>query len=61
MTTYTVYLGTAPIFCGGGTEYAYEVYAKTKELAELIGETVSLVWDETGEVVADFDPNEWEV
>lgn len=61
MAIYTVYLGTTPIFCGGGTEYAYEVYAKTKELAELIGETVSLVWDETGEVVADFDPNEWEV
>ena len=58
MTTYTVYLGTTPIFCGGGTEYAYEVYAKTKELAELIGETVSLVWDGNGEVVAEFDPDE---
>ena len=60
MSTYTIYLGTKPVATVSGTEYAYEVYSKTRELAELLGREASVVWDETGEEVAHFDPNcEW--
>lgn len=58
MNTYTIYFGATPIATVGGTEYAYEVYTKTKELAELLGEECSLVWDDTGEEVASYDPEE---
>ena len=54
--TFTIYLGCAPIATVSGTEYAYEVYKKTTELAELLGKTASLVWDETGEEVAIYNP-----
>ena len=57
MSTYTIYLGTNPVATVSGTEYAYEVYSKTRELAELLGREASLVWDETSEEVAYFDPN----
>ena len=60
MSTYTIYLGTNPVATVNGTEYAYEVYDKTKDLAELLGREASLVWDATGEEVAYFDPDyEW--
>ena len=58
MNTYTIYLHANPITCVCGTEYAYEVYAKTADLAELLGQSACLVWDETGEEVAYFDPDE---
>ena len=58
MNTYTIYLHANPIACVCGTEYAYEVYAKTASLAELLGQSACLVWDETGEEVAYFDPDE---
>ena len=56
MTTYTIYLGATPIATTDGTEYTYAVWRKTVELANLIGSSASLVWDETGEVVEEFDP-----
>lgn len=58
MTTYTIYLGATPIATTDGTEYTYAVWRKTVELAELVGSSASLVWDDTGEVVEEFDPNE---
>lgn len=58
MNTYTIYLGASPIATVSGTEYAYEVYAKTRELAELLCKEASLVWDETAEEVAFYDPEE---
>lgn len=58
MTTYTIYLGSAPIATVSGTEFAYAVYAKTVALAELLNKTASLVWDETGEEVASFGDEE---
>lgn len=58
MNTYTIYLGAKPIACVCGTEYAYEVYRKTADLAELLGCTADLVWDDTAEVVAYYDPEE---
>lgn len=57
MSIYTIYLGTNPVATVNGTEYAYEVYDKTKDLAELLGSVASLVWDATGEEVAYFDPD----
>ena len=55
MSTYTIYLGSSPIACVSGTEYAYAVYAKTVELAEILGKGACLVWDTTGEIVADHE------
>lgn len=58
-TTYTIYLGATPIACVSGTEYAYEVYKKTKPLAQTLGKSACLVWDATGEEVASYDPEEF--
>lgn len=58
MNTYTIYINNNPIATASGTEYCYEVYTKAKELAELTCQTASLVWDETAEVVAFYDPEE---
>ena len=58
MTTYTIYLMAKPIACVSGTEYAYAVFAKAVGLAELIGGSCDLVWDETGEIVAHYHPDE---
>ena len=60
MKTYTIYLGATPIKTTDGTEYAYAVWRKTKELADLINTSACLVWDETGEVIEDFDPDQLE-
>lgn len=60
MTTYTIYLGATPIATTDGTEYAYAVWRKTKELAELIDTTASLVWDDTGEEVESYEPDQLE-
>lgn len=56
--TYTIYLDSTPIATVSGTEFAYAVYAKTASLAELLGTSASLVWDETGEEVASFSDEE---
>lgn len=55
MTTYKIYLNTRPVATIEGTEVAYAAYRKAAELAEIIGKTASLVWVETGEVVAYSD------
>jgi predicted dehydrogenase len=60
MTTYTIYLGATPIATTDGTDYTYAVWRRTVELAELIGTTASLVWDETREVVEEYDPDQLE-
>lgn len=58
MNTYTITLGATTIATVSGTEYAYEVYKKTCELADLVGKDVCLVWDDNAEVVAYYDPEE---
>ena len=58
MNSYTIYLGSAPITRVMGTDYAYTVYFKTKELAELLNKECYLVRDDTGETIAGFDPDE---
>lgn len=60
MTTYTIYLEATPIATTDGTEYTYAVWRKTVELANLINSSASLVWDETREVVEEFDPEQLE-
>lgn len=60
MNTYTIYLGCNPIACVGDTERAYACFEAAKTIAEMSGRTTSLVWDETGEEVASFDPEEVE-
>ena len=58
MNTYTIYLGCNPIACVGDTERAYACYEAAMTIAEMTSRTASLVWDETGEEVASFDPKE---
>lgn len=60
MTTYTIYLDSNPIATTDGTEYAYAVWRKTKELADLINTSACLVRYETGEVIEDVNPDEFE-
>ena len=60
MTTYTIYLGATPIATTDGTDYTYAVWRKTVELANLISSSASLVWDDTGEVVEEFDSEQLE-
>ena len=55
MNTYTIYLGAKPIACVD-SEGAYPCFEATKTLAEYTGKEASLVWDESGEEVAFFDP-----
>lgn len=38
-----------------GTEFAWEAYRKTAELADLLGETAHLVDGETGEIIQSSD------
>jgi hypothetical protein len=58
MKTYTIYLGTNPIACLSGCEAVYACYEAAKTIAEMTNRTATLVWDETGEEVAFFDPEE---
>ena len=60
MNTYTIYLGAHPIACVSDTEQAYACYEAAKTIAEMTCRTASLVWDETGEEVAGFEPDEFE-
>ena len=60
MNTYTIYLSAERIACVGDTERAYACFEAAKTIAEMAGRTTSLVWDETGEEVASYDPDEVE-
>ena len=60
MNTYTIYLGANPIATVSGTNVAYTCFEAIKTLAEFTGKEASLVWDETGEEVACFNPDEAE-
>ena len=55
MNTYTIYLGATPIATVSGCEYAYMVYKKTLELAEMLCKSACVVWDDTGEIIADTE------
>jgi hypothetical protein len=58
MNTYTIYLHNNEIAQIWGTEYAYEVWFKVKELAQLLGHEACMVWDATGEEVCSVEAPE---
>lgn len=58
MNTYTIYLGAHPIACVCGHDAAYACYEAARTIAEHTNRTAYLVWDETGEQVAGYEPEE---
>ena len=58
--TYTIYLDGKSFARACGTEATYELYSRVVAVAELLCLSVDLVWNETGEVVAYYDPEELE-
>lgn len=52
---FMVYIENRMVAEVSGSDFAYEVYAKASELAEMIGEIAHLVDGETGEVIASSD------
>ena len=52
---FMIYIENRMIAEVSGVDFAYEVYAKASELADMLGETAHLVDGETGEVVASSD------
>lgn len=52
---YAIFLGNNCIATISGTENAYEAYRKAVELAEMLDICASLVWVDSGEVVACSD------
>lgn len=58
MKSYTIYLGVSPVVSSADTEVCYACFDAVKAIASKTGKTASLVWDETGEVVADYDPED---
>lgn len=55
---YTLILNGKTIAEVCGTEYAYEAWAKLKELACFLCVSASLVSNDDSEVVAEYDPEE---
>ena len=62
MTTYSIYLGSTPIACVATNHDAYACFEAAKTIGECVGCNVSLVWDDTGEVIAyeDFTGEEYD-
>jgi len=58
MNTYIICIGANPIACIADAEACYACYEAAKTIAEMTGKTASLVWEETGEVIAEYDPAE---
>lgn len=58
MKTYTIYLGTESIACLSGIGAVCACYEAVKTIAAMTNRTATLIWDETGEKVAFFDPEE---
>lgn len=52
---YYIYIENRMVAEVEGTEFAWEVYHKTCELADLLGEIANLVDGETGEVIESSD------
>ena len=51
--TYSIYLNSTPMFLGiKDMAMAYDAYEKTKVFADRYGKTLTLVWADTGEVLA---------
>lgn len=52
---FMVYIENRMVAEVSGSDFAYEVYAKASELADMIGEIAYLIDGETGEVIANSD------
>lgn len=51
--TYSIYLNSTPMFLGiKDMAMAYDAYEKTKLFADRYGKTLTLIWADTGEVLA---------
>jgi hypothetical protein len=57
-TTFTLFLGASPVASVEGTKLAYDAWAKFRDFAEVLGVRASLVYNEDGEVLAEYDPEE---
>lgn len=53
---YTLILNGKTIAEANGVEYAYEAWARLKELADFLCVPASLVGNDDGEIVAEYDP-----
>ena len=58
MNTYTIYLNAQPIACVSFVNHAYTCFEAATSIAEMTGGKAMLVWDETGEIIADNDFSE---
>ena len=58
MSTYTIYINNNAIANVSGSEATYACFEAAKTIAEMTCQTASLVWDETAEVVAHYNPEE---
>ena len=52
---FMVYIENRMVAEVSGSDFAYEVYARAGEVAEMIGESGHLVEGETGEIIANSD------
>lgn len=57
---YYIYIENRMVAEVEGSEFAWEVYRKTCELADLLGEVANLVDGETGEVIESSDEEDYE-
>lgn len=57
---YYIYIENRMVAEVEGSEFAWEVYRKTCELADLLGEVANLVDGETGEVIEASDEEDYE-
>ena len=57
---YDIYIENRMVAEVEGSEFAWEVYRKTCELADLLGEVANLVDGETGEVIESSDEEDYE-
>ena len=57
---YYIYIENRMVVEVEGSEIAWEVYRKTCELADLLGEVANLVDGETGEVIESSDEEDYE-
>ena len=60
MMKYYIYIENRMVAEVEGSEFAWEVYRKTCELADLLGEVANLVDGETGEVIESSDEEDYE-
>lgn len=59
MNTYTIYLGAVPVACVSG-DRAYGAYNIIKAVAEATDRSAMLVWDATGEIIAEHKRDGWD-